>query len=132
MANFLTNAYRNRAIQGTEVDLSATNLAMVLVDNGVDTAAVTDSSMTDILAGSRIATSGNLAGKTFGTVAVGVFDFTDPVFTAVSGASVEQALVKKVTGLDATELLYGVWDCVVTPNGGDITVVLSASGAWKF
>jgi hypothetical protein len=131
MANFLTNAYRNRAIQGTEVDLSSTNLAMVLLDNGVDTAVATDSSMSDI-AGGVIATSGNLAGKTFGTVATGVFDFTDPVFSAVSGASVEQAFVKKVTGTAATELLYGVWDCVVTPNGGDITVVLNASGAWKF
>lgn len=79
--------------------------------------------LSDITAGARIATSGNLASK---TVTGGVADAADVTFSAVTGATVEAVVIYKDTGSAATSPLISYADdytsLPVTPNGGDITV----------
>ncbi len=136
MANLLTNAYRNRVVQGTEVDLSAlATLSGLFIDNADDTVAATDADLSTILSAARVPAVGSapaLASKTFGTVATGVFDAADLVFTSLTGDPSEQFMIFKNTGVDATSVIYAAYDVTVTPNGGNITVVFNASGIWQF
>lgn len=115
---------------GDAVDMLGDNLKCVLVDHGSDTPnPASDDFLDDIGAGARIATSGNLASKT-GTA--GVFDSDNLTFTAVSGASVESAVIYKDTGTASTSALIAFYDTgtgfPTTPNGGDITLTVHASG----
>jgi hypothetical protein len=136
MANFVTNSWRNRSIQNQGPDLSTEVLKSIFLDNADDTAAVTDDFMNDILAAADVparASAVTLASKTFGTVAVGVFDFADVLFTALTGDPSEQFIVfDSSPGTDATNHLIASWDVTVTPNGGNVTVVVNASGAFKY
>lgn len=106
------------------INYLADNIKAVLVDTGTYTPNVaTHAFLSDITAGARIATSGNLAGK---TNVAGVLDANDVTFTAVSGASVEAVVLYKDTGTAGTSQLFAYIDTAtglpVTPNGGDITV----------
>jgi hypothetical protein len=72
----------------------------------------------------RVADSGNLAGK---TVVNGVADADDVVFSAVAaGAAIQYIVIWKDTGVAATSPLIALIDTgtglPVTPTGGDITV----------
>lgn len=117
---------------GDAVDMAGDNIKVVLVDHGTDTPVpATDAFLSDIGAGARIATSGNLASK---TTTGGVFDAADVTLTAVSGASVESLVIYKDTGTASTSSLIAFYDTgtglPVTPNGGDITITWS-NGASK-
>lgn len=98
---------------------------LVFVDHGVDTpVAATDSFLSDIASGARIATSSALASKTF---TAGVFDAADITVTSVTGASFESIVFYDDTpGSDATRDLILFLDTATglptTPNGADITV----------
>lgn len=110
--------------QNPSIDMDTDNIKIVLVDNGTDTPVpATDQFLSDIAAGARIATSGNLANK---TVTGGVFDADDITLTAVTGATVESIVVYKDTGNPATSPLIAYIDTGTglpfTPNGGDVTV----------
>jgi len=137
MADALYDNYKNVLLGGGvhgAVDLDADTLKVVLVDEGVDVPNLTtDQDFADRAAGSRIAISGALAGKTVGTVAAGVFDHDDVTFSAVSGASVESYDYYKDTGSESTSPLLCNIDAAtglpVTPNGGDITIQVAAGGA---
>lgn len=143
MANALTNVYRNNVLGDNahaNVQLDADTIKPMFVDTADDTPAVTDSAISDILAAGRvpaIASCPALGSKTTGTVAVGVFDAADAVFTALTGDSVERLIVFKDTGTEATSTLLAIYDTFgsgmpLTPNGGDVTVQWNASGIWSF
>lgn len=124
MANALFDAGRGHFLDAN-IDWSADNIKLVLVDHGVDTPVVaTDDFLDDIGAGARIATSGNFASK---TSTAGVADAADVTLSTVSGASVESIVIYDDTpATDATKNLIAYIDTAtglpVTPNGGDITV----------
>lgn len=123
MANALYDLARQAFLDG-DIDWSANNIKAVLVDTGAYTVNLaTHDFLDDIASGARIATSGNLAGK---TSTAGVADANDVTFTAVSGATVEAVVLYVDTGVASTSRLICYIDTAtglpVTPNGGDITV----------
>lgn len=121
---------------GTRVDLDGDTIRAMLIDHADDVPApLTDDFIDDIAAGARtpaIASCPALATKTIGTVAAGVFDADDAVFTALSGDQCESLILFKDSGVEGTSALIAYWDSVtgipLTPNGGDVNVVFSASG----
>jgi hypothetical protein len=115
---------------GDAIDLANDNIKVVLVDAADYTYSAAHEFLSDITAGGRVATSGNLASK---TVTSGVFDSADPTFTAATGDIAEILVVYKDTGTAATSPLIAYYDTgvtglPVTPNGGDINVTVNASG----
>lgn len=123
MANALYDKAREAFLTGA-INWSTDTIKAVLVDTGAYTVNIsTHQFLADIAAGARIATSAALSSK---TVAAGVADAADSLFTAVSGASVEAVVLYKDTGTAGTSNLIAYIDTAsglpVTPNGGDITV----------
>jgi hypothetical protein len=126
MANALYDKGREKFLgpASGQVNWINDNIKVVLVDSGAYTVNLaTHEFLSDIAAGARIATSGNLASK---TNTAGVADAADFTFTAVSGVQSEYLVIYKDTGSAATSPLLAFIDTAtnlpVTPNGGDITV----------
>jgi hypothetical protein len=116
---------------GDAIDLLDDNLKAVLVDLADYTYSASHEFLSDVAAGARVATSGNLGTKTLSDTAV--FDAADATFTAVTGDVSEAVIIYKDTGTAATSPLIfffdtGVTGLPVTPNGGDITLGFNASG----
>lgn len=115
------------------VDLNTDNTRIGLRDEG--TTAINLTTQVDLadIVTAIVAESANLGTPTVGVVAAGVFDHDNVTFTAVSGASVESLDYWKETGTDSTSPLIMNIDSAtglpVTPNGGDITYTVHASGA---
>lgn len=129
MANALYDKGREGFLDGS-IDWDTDTIKAVLVDAGAYTANLaTDTFLSDIPGGARIATSGALASK---TVTAGVADAADVTFTSVTGASVEDIAVYKDTGVAGTSRLIALIDTAtglpVTPNGGDITIAWDNTG----
>ena len=124
MANALFDKGRQNILEGA-IAILTVNVKLVLVDHGVDTPVVaTDDFLDDIVAGARIATSGNFASK---TTTDGVFDAADVALTAVSGASVESIVIYNDTpATEAGKHLIAYIDVATglpfTPSGGDVTI----------
>lgn len=134
-ASFLNNLLSAAA---TRPDLDTDTIKLVLTDHGVVTPNLaTHDYYNDISTATVGSLSTALSGRTIGTVATGVFDANDltPAFTAVSGASVESLNLLKDTGTGSTSDLIVYWDTAtglpLTPNGGDVNVVMNASGIFK-
>lgn len=122
MANALYAKGRQKFLEGGIAWL-ADNIKLVFVDTGAYTVNLaTHEFLSDITAGARIATSPNLSGK---TSTDGVADATDPVVSAVTGTTVEAAVLYKDTGTASTSPLICFLDTATglpfTPNGGDVT-----------
>jgi hypothetical protein len=143
MANALTNVYRNNVLGDNafaNVQLDADTIKPMFVDSTDDTPVVGDEDIADIVSGGRvpaIASCPALSSKTTGTVAVGVFDAADSVFTSLTGDEVEFLILFKDTGSEATSILIAIYDTFtsgmpLTPNGGDVTVQWNASGIFSF
>src|SRR5688500_20225408 len=104
MANALFTAYRNSVLDnGTATaDLDTDTIKAMFVDHADDTpVAATDDFINDILSAAHvpaIASCPTLGTKTIGTVAAGVFDAADTVFTALSGDASESLILFKDTG----------------------------------
>jgi hypothetical protein len=136
MANFAFDAYKNMLFgTGTRVDLDADTIKAMFVDHADDTPLVTNDFIDDIASAARVPAIGScptLGTKTIGTVAVGVFDAADTVFTALTGDASESLILFKDTGTEATSDLIVRWDTAtglpLTPNGADVTVVWAAGG----
>lgn len=131
MANSLFDAGRAGFLQG-DLDWDGHAIKLVLVDHGIDTPNVTtDSVLSDITAGARVATSTNFTNK---TTTAGVADADDVTLPTVSGNTVESIVIYRDTGTDASSILIAYIDVAtglpVTPNGGDI-IVQWDSGANK-
>lgn len=139
MANGLFQSYRTSVLTAP-VNLSSATIKAIFVDNADDTAVLaTDDFINDIASAGRvpaIASCPALASKTLGTVAAGVFDAADTVFTALSGDASEQLIIFEDSGTEATSDLIAMWDTAtglpLTPNGADVTVVWNASGIFTF
>jgi hypothetical protein len=111
---------------------SSGNVKAVLVDSADYSYSATHEFLSDVPSGARVATSGNLANKTFTN---GVFDADDFSFSTVTGDPSEAIVFYIDTGSAATSRLMVYVDTAssglpVTPNGGNINVTLD-SGANK-
>ena len=138
MANFLFTPYRN-LVFGAGLNLSTLTIKAMFVDHADDTPLAADDFIDDILSAARvpaIASCPALASKTIGTVAAGVFDAADTVFTALTGDQVESLILFEDSGTESTSDLIARWDTAtglpLTPNGGDVTVTWNASGIITF
>ena len=131
MANALYDTGRNAFLQA-DVDWLVDDIKCVLVDAADYTPNLaTDQFLSDIAAGGRVATSGNLASK---TAVAGVADAADVTFSTVTGDQSELLIIYKDTGVATTSQLIAKIDTAtglpVTPNGGDIVVTWD-NGATK-
>lgn len=128
MANALY-AKGKQALLGADIDLLADNIKVVLVDtNDYTPNLATDDSLADIVAGARIATSGNLANK---SITDGIFDADDVTFSSVTGDEAEALVIYKDTGTESTSTLLAYIDTgtglPITPNSGNIILQWSGS-----
>jgi len=139
MANGLFASYRT-VVLSTAVNLSSLTIRGMFVDHADDTPVLaTDDFINDILSAARVpalASCPSLGSKTLGTVAAGVFDAADTVFTALSGDQSESLILLEDSGTESTSDLIAFWDTAtglpLTPNGADVTVVWNASGIFTF
>lgn len=118
-----------KAILDGDVDLLVDTIRVALIDTGTSTYSAAHDFLDDISAG-IVGTPVALGSK---TTTSGVFDSADPTWSAVSGATVEAIVVYKWTGAAGTSQLLawydtGITGLPITPNGGDITYTVHASG----
>ncbi len=121
-----------KAFLDADIDLLVDDIKVILIDSDdYSENLATDEFLSDIAAAARVATSGNLAGK---STTAGVFDANDITFTAVAGDQCEALVIYEDTGVEATSRLICFIDNAaefpITPNGGDIDVLWD-SGANK-
>ena len=135
MANAQYDPYKVLLLT-TGLNLATDDIRAILTDLADYTFATTHSSLTDVAAGARV---GQLAaGLGSKTTLLGVFDSDDDVYSSVSGDESEAIVLYSHTGgSDAARLLVGYYDTgmtgiPVTPNGGDINLLVNASGWFNF
>ena len=117
-----------------DIDLVNDDIKVVLVDEDDDTPVVaTDEFLSDIAAGARVATSGNLSGKSF---TGGIFNATDITINSVSGDEFESIVIYQDTGDPETSLLIAYIDSATglpyTPTGNNITITWDDAAAKIF
>jgi hypothetical protein len=132
MANAIYPKFKEQTLQAG-VNLSSGDIKAVLVDLADYTYSAADEFLSDVALAGRVATSPNLASKTFTN---GLFDAADVSFTAVTGDQSEALIIYIDTGTAGTSRLIaffdtGVTGLPVTPNGGDINVTWNASGIFQ-
>lgn len=132
MANALYELTKAKMLQAG-LDMSTANIKCILIDTADYVFSQTHDFLDDVPAVARVATSGNMASKTFTN---GVFDAADVTFSAVTGDQVEAIIIYEDTGVEGTSKLIAYLDTNLTnmpatPNGGDITVQWNASGIFK-
>lgn len=140
MANAAFDNYKNVLAGGGvhgAVDWDADDIRIIAVDHADDTPNVaTDQDLADITAGARVFTTTAIASVTIGSVAVGTVDHADKTQSAVSGDQFESLVWYKHTGTESTSPLLLLFDTAtglpMTPNGGDITIQVNASGLVDF
>lgn len=113
---------------GGDIDWDGDDIKVVLVDEDDDTPDLAlDQDLADRAAGSRVATSGNLASK---TITAGVADAADLTISTVSGDQFESFDIYMDSGVEATSLLIANIDDATglpfTPSGGDIIITWDA------
>lgn len=122
MANLIYPTAKKKFLDA-DIDLLVDNIKIVLVDGADYTYSAAHDALDDVPAGARVATSGNLAGK---TTTGGVFDHTAPVtFSSVTGDVSEILIYYKDSGVESTSWLICYIDTAtglaVTPDGNNIT-----------
>jgi len=127
MASAIYPTFKAGILVGTW-NLSTAVVRAVLIDTGTYTYNAAHDFYDD-LSGVIGTESGALADKTFTN---GAFDSGNITFTAPTGATAEAIVLFVDTGNAATDALIAFIDTgtglPVTPNGGDITVTVNASG----
>lgn len=128
MANAIYPLYKEAVLQNTAGSSLTGTLKVALVDTGTYTYSAAHDFFDDV--SGVVGTPQTLGSKTYTT---GILDAADVTFTAVSGASVEALIFYLDTGVSSTSRLVAYIDTgqtglPVTPNGGDINIVWSASG----
>ena len=122
MANAVYNKARQAYLAG-DLDWDANNIKVVLVTSGY-TFSQAHEYLSSIAAGYRVATSGNLSGK---SVVDGVADADDVIISEVSGSQIAAIVIYQDSGSEATSRLIVYIDDATglpcTPNGSDITIV---------
>ena len=131
MANALFSLTKGVILDGG-INFGSATIKVDLLDTADDDPNVsTDDFYDDIAAGAAEETA-TLGSNTTSTT--GTFDSADPTFSAASGDACEELLLWNDTGgASSTDHLVASYDTFtsgmpVTPNGGDITVTVNASG----
>lgn len=132
MADALYSKYKEALLSGAaNTDMSGGDVKAILVDTNDYTFSQTHEFLSDVPSGARVATSANLAAKTFTN---GTFDCADFTWTAATGDQSEAIVFYIDTGSAATSRLIIYKDSdtnlPVSPNGGDITYNVNASGVF--
>lgn len=131
MANLIFPLYKEALITGSaNISLSGGNIKATLIDLADYTYSASHDFYDDVPAAAREEISANLASK---TVALGVFDAADFVFTAAAGDPCEALIIWIDTGTPSTSRLVAYYDAGVTGlpvtlNGGDVNITVNASG----
>jgi hypothetical protein len=131
MANAIYPLYKQALLTAdSNIDLEAGNVKAILVDLADYTYSAAHDMLDDVAVAARVATSGNLAGK---TVTNGTFDCDNWTWTAVTGDPCEAVIIYIDTGVASTSRLVafldtGITGLPVTPNGGDINFTVDAAG----
>ena len=113
--------------------MDAANIKILLYDTADQAYSNANQFVSDLVAGGIAgARSANLGTKTF-TSTGDVFKFTSAntsITACPLGDSMERAIVYYDSGLDATSILIAdlALASPITPNGGDITITINASG----
>lgn len=129
MANAIYPKYKEALLNGSaNTDMSAGTVKVALIDTGTYTYSATHEFYSSV--SGVVGTDQTLGTKTFTD---GAFDSADPTWTAVSGATVEAFIIYIDTGTAGTSRLIAYIDTgqtglPFTPNGGDVTVNVDASG----
>ena len=123
MANALFDKGRESFLKG-EISWATDNIKVVCVDSQEYTPDLAAHQfLSDIPAGGRVATSGNLAGK---TTAAGVADADDVTIVGITGDQFEYIAIYQDTGNAATSRLIALLDTATglafTPSGGDLII----------
>lgn len=114
--------------QPVNSDANAGTVKLALVDTGTYTYNSTHQFYSDL--SGVVGTDVTVGSKTFTN---GAFDFADPTWSTVSGATVEAIVAYIDTGVSGTSRLIayldtGITGLPVTPNGGDITLAVAGGG----
>lgn len=129
MTNAIYPKYKEALLSaGSDSALASGTVKAALVDTGTYTYSAAHQFLSDL--SGVVGTAVTLGTK---TVTDGAFDSADPTWASVSGASVEAIVLYIDTGVAGTSRLVAFIDTVtsglpVTPNGGDITFAVNASG----
>ena len=123
MASALYPKFKEQLLQAG-INLASVNIKVILVDGADYTYSAAHEFLSDVPGAARVATSGNLASKTFTN---GVFDAADFTFSSVTGDQSEALVLYVDTGVEGTSRLIAFIDTFssgmpVTPNGGNIDV----------
>jgi hypothetical protein len=123
MASFVYDKGRKAFADGGIAWLTD-DIKVVLVTSGYSPSQSGDDFLSVIVAGNRVAASGNLAGK---SSTAGVLDATDVTYPALTGAAFNAAVIYKDTGVEASSQLIAYIDNFTglpyTPSGIDVTLV---------
>lgn len=134
MANAVYPKYKEALLSGaSDISLTTGNVRVILVDADDYTYSTAHDFLDDIPAAARVATSGNMTGK---TVTNGTFDADDVTLTGVTGDQSEALVFYIHTGTESTSRLVAYIDTgwtglPVTPGGGDIILQFAASGIFS-
>lgn len=131
MANALFNSIKGSILDGG-VNFGSATIKIDLIDTADDNPDVATDDFYDDITSAAVESTATLASVT--TSSAGVLDSADPTFSAVSGDQCEEVLMWIDTGgASSTDPLVAAYDTFssgmpVTPNSGDIEVVVNASG----
>lgn len=130
MANAVYPKWKEAVMQASSNSSLGGNIKVVLVDGADYTYSAAHDFLDDVPSGGRIATSGNLANKTYTN---GVFDADNINVPGVTGDQFEILIGYIDTGVEATSRLVWYMDSAVsglpfTPNGGGVDLNWNASG----
>jgi hypothetical protein len=134
VTNLIYPKWKVERAKGTTPDMSAggTNVKAVLVDAAGYTYSAAHQFLSDVPSGARVATSGNLANKVI-SATTAVLDADDFALSSVAAGPAAENLIFYVdTGVEGTSPLVAFFDTAtglpVTPNGGNINIVVNGSG----
>lgn len=131
MANGLYPKAKEAFLNGS-INMIANTITIALVDTGVYTYSTSHQFRSDISNSAVISTS-TLANK---TIANGIFDADDALFSSVTGANAEALIIFSDSAVQGTSRLIAYIDSAtglpILPNGGDITVAFSSGSSRIF
>lgn len=131
MANGLYPKAKEAFLNGS-INMIANTITIALVDTGVYTYSTSHQFRSDISNSAVISTS-TLSNK---TIANGIFDADDALFSSVTGANAEALIIFSDSAIQGTSRLIAYIDSAtglpILPNGGDITVAFSSGSSRIF